>query len=339
VVAPSSRATFLARLATSGPFGFGASSLGNLYKRVDDGRARATVDAAWEHGVRYFDTAPFYGFGLSERRLGDALREHDRDAFLLSTKVGRRLVPGVAADGKFGFSSPMPFDPVFDYSYDGVMRSFEASLQRLGLAKIDILYMHDIGAATHGPDHPAQFARATEGGFRALSELRDQGLVSAIGLGVNEVEVCAESLAHADFDLFMIAGRYTLLNQGAHAFFKTCRSRGIGVVAAGVFNSGVLATGVAGASAHYDYGDVPQAIIRRVAAIEAVCARFGVPLPAAALQFVTAHPAVTLAVVGTGSPSRLAETLQLSTCPIPPDFWTALRTEGLIDAQAPTPAA
>jgi D-threo-aldose 1-dehydrogenase len=327
------RQALLDRLARSGPFGFGASSLGNLYRVVDDDRARRTVEAAWDHGVRYFDTAPFYGFGLSERRLGDALRGHDRDAWILSTKVGRLLVPGEAGGERHGFHSPMPFDPVFDYSYDGVMRSFEASLQRLGLERIDILYMHDLGSMTHGQDHPAQFARAAEGGFRAMAELRDQGLVCGIGLGVNEIEVCDQSLDHADFDLFMIAGRYTLLDQRADGFFQDCRRRGIGVVAAGVFNSGVLATGVSGAGVHYDYGEAPASIIERVAAMERVCAAFDTPLPAAALQFVAAHPAVTLAVVGTGSPSRIAETVDLAARPIPPAFWERLRAEGLVGTQ------
>lgn len=332
------RADFLSRLSTSGPFGFGASSLGNLYREIDDVRARATVEAAWAQGVRYFDTAPHYGFGLSERRLGDALRELNRDSYILSTKVGRLLVPGEASE-KFGFFSPMPFDPVYDYSYDGVMRSVDASLQRLGLARIDVLYMHDIGRATHGEEHARQFRCAVDGGFRALADLRDQGVVTAIGLGVNEVEICLESQAYADFDLFMIAGRYTLLNHDAVGFFDDCRRRGIGVVAAGVFNSGVLATGANSAAAHYDYGPAPDEISRRVFAIERICRAYDTPLPAAALQFVTAHPAVTLAVVGTGNPTRIAESVRHARFPIPAAFWEALRAEGLISARAPGPSS
>ncbi len=332
------RSAFLARLAASGPFGFGASSLGNLYRPVEDDRARATIEACWAHGVRYFDTAPFYGFGLSERRLGDGLRPRAHDDFILSTKVGRLLAPGAAAaEARFGFCSPMPFEPVFDYSYDGVMRSFEASLHRLGLSRIDILYMHDIGAVTHADAHGARFREAMDGGFRALAELRDQGLVSAIGLGVNEVEVCADSLAYADFDLFMIAGRYTLLDQAAGAFFDRCKQRGIGLVAAGVFNSGVLATGVGTDTPHYDYGPAPDSVTARVRAIERICADHGVPLAAAALQFVTAHPAVTLAVIGTGSPSRIGQTLEMVSHRAPAEFWLALREAGLIAPEAPTP--
>lgn len=331
------RADFLSRLSTSGPFGFGASSLGNLYREIDDVRARATVEAAWAQGVRYFDTAPYYGFGLSERRLGDALRELNRDSYILSTKVGRVLVPGEARE-KFGFFSPMPFDAVYDYSYDGVMRSVDASLQRLGLARIDVLYMHDIGRATHGEEHARQFRRAVAGGFRALADLRDQGVVTAIGLGVNEVEICLESQAYADFDLFMIAGRHTLLNQGAGEFFDDCRRRGIGVVAAGVFNSGILATGSASTVGYYDYALAPEEISRRVSAIERICGAYDTPLPAAALQFVTAHPAVTLAVVGVSMPAQIAEAVRHAHHRIPDALWETLRAEGLISAQPPSGA-
>lgn len=335
----SNRAAFLEKIVASGPIGLGASTLGNLYRQIDDAEARATVDAAWNEGLRYFDTAPFYGFGLSERRLGDALRDHPRDAYILSTKVGRLLVPGEAAEERFGFHSPMPFDPVYDYSYDGVMRSVEASLHRLGLGRIDILYMHDLGWATHGDRHDHHFGQALSGGFRAMQTLREEGVVSAIGLGVNETGICAESLEHVDLDLLMIAGRYTLLNPQGAAFFDLCRRRGVGVVAAGVFNSGILATGTSRDGAlYYDYEPAPDVIVRKVAAIEDCCARYGVPLPAAALQFVQAHPAVTLAVVGTGSARRIAESVVLARFPIPPAFWDALRAEGLLD-EAPFAAS
>jgi len=328
------RPALLDRLSASGPFGFGASTLGNLYRRVEGDQARATVDAAWAAGVRYFDTAPFYGFGLSERRLGDALRERPRDEFILSTKVGRLLVPGRAADDKFGFFSPMPFDPVFDYSYDGVMRSAEASLHRLGIARIDILLMHDLGRLTHGDGHSRTFGQAVEGGFRAMTELRDAGIVSAIGLGVNEIEICQASLDHLDADVFMIAGRYTLLDRGAAPFLAQCRIRNIGVIGGGVFNSGILATGTRGGAAHYDYEPAPEAVMKRVAAIERCCDRFGVPLAAAALQFVSANPAVTNIVVGTGNPARIQQTAELARLAIPKAFWASLSAEGLIGEES-----
>lgn len=336
----ASRSTVLDRLRQTRPFGFGASSLGNLYRQVPDQVARDTVMACWESGIRYFDTAPYYGFGLSERRLGDALREFDRDEYLLSTKVGCLLRPAGQAREKLGFDSPMPFDPVYDYSYDGVMRSFEASLQRLGLDRIDILYMHDIGALTHGERHEQVFAVAMGGGYRALDELRRQGAVGAVGLGVNEVEVCEASLAHADFDLFMVAGRYTLLQHQCLGFLEKCRARGIGVIAAGVFNSGILATGTSGSQPlHYDYESPPPDISARVADLEALCGRFGVPLPAVAVQFVTAHPAIICAVIGAADPGLVRDDVAMAALPIPAALWRALRESGLLAAEAPLPIA
>jgi len=318
--------------------GFGASSLGNLYGRLSDEEARQAVDAAWAHGIRYFDTAPFYGFGLSERRLGDALRAHDRNAYLLSTKAGRLLQPSGAAGVRDGFDSPMPFRPVFDYSYDGVMRSFEASLHRLGLDRIDILYLHDLGRATHGADHARLFGQAVEGGFRALSDLRDQRVVGAIGLGVNEIAVCAESLDHADLDLFLVAGRYTLLDQSAAPFFEMCRRRGIGIVAGGVFSSGILASGAAAPDAHHDYAPASSAVRTRVAAIERICRDFGVPLPGAALTFSAAHPGVTLPLVGLRDPEEVAAATGFTRLSIPDAFWKALEREGLLEAEISAPA-
>lgn len=328
----------LARLAAM-PYGFGAASLGNLYRAIGDDIAHATVDAAWADGARYVDTAPFYGFGLSERRVGDALRARPRGDYVLSTKIGRLLRPTGTPSDRHGFVSPMPFDPVFDYSYDGVMRSFEHSLQRLGLSRIDILYMHDIGSFAHGADNDRLFPIAMDGGYRAMAELRASGAVGAIGLGVNEIAVCEASFAHAEFDLFMLAGRYTLIEQAPlDGFFDACIARGVGIVAAGVFNSGILATGTGGPSApYYDYQPAPPAIVARTRRIEAACARHGVPLPAAALQFASAHPAVLTSVIGTASPARVHDTTRLAGLRIPPAFWEELRAEGLIRADAPVP--
>lgn len=322
------------------PVGFGAASLGNLYKAIDDGSARATLDAAWHDDIRYFDTAPFYGFGLSERRVGDALRERPRDDYLLSTKVGRLLRPIAAANSRNGFVSPMPFEAIFDYSYDGVMRSVEHSLQRLGLSRIDILYMHDIGAFAHGEANDALFPVAMDGGYRALAELRSAGTVGAIGLGVNEIAVCEASFAHADFDLFMLAGRYTLLDQSPlDGFFDACLQRGVGIVAAGIFNSGILATGTRGSEhPYFDYQPASDEIIGHTRRIEAICERYGVPLAAAALQFAVAHPAVLTAVIGTASPARLHETSELASRPIPAALWEELRDQQLIRSTAPFPS-
>jgi len=319
----------LGRLAQCAPYGFGASSLGNLYAEMSDASAHEAVDAAWSLGVRYFDTAPYYGFGLSERRLGDALRLRNRDDYIVSTKAGRLLVPAESPGERGGFRSPMPFTDQFDYSYDGVMRSFEASLHRLGLSRVDILLLHDLGAATHGENHAFHFSQAVRGGFRALEELRAQGAVSAIGLGVNEVSICAESMVHADFDLFLVAGRFTLLDQSASAFFDTCRARGVGVIAAGVFNSGILA---GGGRFSYDYAPASETILRRAEAIEDVCSAFGVALPAAALQFSASHAGVTLPLLGVRDAREVAAAHKHAAVQIPSALWQTLQELDLIQS-------
>lgn len=317
--------------------GFGASSLGNLYRRVDDATARATAVAAWEHGIRYFDTAPHYGFGLSERRLGDVLRE--REGYVLSTKVGRLLAPRPRAEDKYGFRSPMPFEPVYDYSYDAVMRSFEDSQQRLGLSRIDIIYMHDIGRVTHGARHEELFAIAMDGGYRAMHELRAQGLVRAIGLGVNEYEVCAQAMAHGDFDCFLLAGRYTLLEQEPlEKFFPACAARGISIVIGGPYNSGILAAGTrSGRTLTYNYESAPPAVIEKARRIEQCCERHRVPLAAAALQFPLGHPVVASVIPGLGNPERAARTIELMQTAIPGELWRELKELGLLHPAAPLP--
>jgi len=322
--------------------GLGVSSLGNLYKVVDDATARATVETAWAEGIRYFDTAPFYGFGYSERRAGDLLRQFPRDEFVLSTKVGRLLTPAAKAEDKFGFKSPMPFDPVHDYSYDGVMRSFEDSLQRLGLSRIDILLMHDIGRYTHGAQHDHYWAQATSGGgFRAMDELRAQGAIRAIGLGVNEIEVCDLAADHVDLDYILLAGRYTLIEHAPlEGFFDRCLARGVGIIAAGVYNSGILATGTrSGGELHYDYGEPPADVVERVAAIEAVCDEFGIPLAQAALQFPSAHPAVSTTLVGMTGERRVRSTVEQFATMVPPAFWGEMKHQGLLPEGAPVPMA
>ena len=320
--------------------GFGCASLGNLYHKVSDDEATEILDTAWAEGFRYFDTAPHYGQGLSERRLGDALRRLNGNEYLLSTKVGRLLKPAGYACERHGFLSPMPFDIVYDYSYDGIMRSFDDSLQRLGLDRIDILYMHDIGAVTHKADNDRLFRIAMDGGYRAMDELRRDGRVSAIGLGVNEYEVCEAALEYGDWDCFLLAGRYTLLEQEAlNSFLPKCIERKCSIVIGGAYNSGILATGVKGKGPwNYDYGPAPEEIVSKVASIENTCKDFGIPLPAAALQFPLAHPAVVSVIPGIGKVSRIKQTLELFTRDIPADFWSVLLDQGLISADAPIPA-
>ena len=322
--------------------GFGTAPLGNLFRPLPDGLAQQTLAAAEQAGFGYYDTAPFYGFGLSERHLGDALRR--RRGVVVSTKVGRVLkpVPGPVdeAQVRHGFATPMPFEPVYDYSYDAVMRSYEASLQRLGLGRIDILYVHDIGRLTHGEQNAARMAELTKGGgLKALEELRAGGAIAAFGMGVNEVAACLEVMDHARLDVILLAGRYTLLEQTSlDALFPRCEAAGTAIVVGGPYNSGILALGTkTGATLYYNYEPAPADVIDKVRKIEAVCDRHGVPLAAAALQFPLAHRLVASVIPGLDSPERVAQTLALYRYKIPAALWQDLRQEKLVRADAPIP--
>lgn len=319
--------------------GFGCAPLGNLYRAITEAEAEAALSAAWEAGFRYFDTAPHYGQGLSERRLGDLLRRKRESGYILSTKVGRLLIRAGYAKERHGFHSPMPFDIRYDYSYDGILRSFEDSLQRLGLDRVDVLFMHDIGRATHGVDNDRHFPIAMTGGYKALDQLRHEGLVRAIGLGVNEYEVCEAAMNYGDWDCFLLAGRYTLLEQEAlESFLPSCEQRGCSIIIGGPYNSGILATGTRGdATPHFDYGLAPPGVTAKVRAMEALCDEFRIPLAAAALQFPLAHPLVASIIPGLGTAGRVRQTLDLMQTKIPEDFWSALRRERLIRDDAPVP--
>lgn len=320
-------------------FAFGTAPIGNIFREIDEETAAAMIDRAWEAGVRYFDAAPMYGHGLAELRTGQNLRWRRRDDFVLSTKVGRLLRPAPRASIDFApWTNAAPFLMEFDYSYDGVMRSFEDSLQRLALERIDIAFIHDIDVFTRGADQPEVFRQAMDGAWRALSRLRDEGLVTAIGVGVNEWEVCLAALEARDFDCFLLAGRYTLLEQAAlDRFLPLCEARGAAVVVGGGFNSGILATG-AKPGAKYNYASAPADILAKVARIEAVCARHGVPLAAAALQFVVAHPAIPAFCAGTRTVEQLDQNLAWFSHRIPAEFWAELKREGLLREDAPVPA-
>ncbi len=319
--------------------GFGTAPLGNQFRAVTEDAARAVIRGAWDAGLRYFDTAPMYGHGLAEHRLGEVLREHPRDEYVLSTKVGRLLAPvhrgGVTS--AFWVNCP-PFEIVHDYSYDAVLRSVEDSLQRMGQSRFDILFIHDIDVWTHGPELQAQYFRtAMDSGYTALEKLRSEGLVAAIGVGCNEWQVCEAALRERDFDCFLLAGRYTLLEQDAlDTFLPLCEERGVAIVLGGGFNSGILATGPV-KGAHYNYAEAPQSILDRVGQIEAVCKAFDVPMKAAALQFVLAHHAIPTNIPGTRTKTHLDENLKLIAHPIPPALWADLKKRGLIREDAPTP--
>ncbi|MGV8838007.1 aldo/keto reductase [Cellvibrio sp.] len=328
--------------------GFGAAPIGNLYQPLTDAQATCAVKSALDSGIRYFDTAPHYGFGLSETRLGAALAKAAvAEPVIISTKVGRLLVPSTStASVRHGFADAPPLEPQFDYSYDGVMRSFDASLERLQRTHVDILLAHDLGPLTHGADHPARFREFMDGGYRALSELKAAGQVTAIGLGTNEWQICEAALKHGDFDGFLLAGRYTLLEQGAcETFLPLCARRGASVILGGPFNSGILATGVKSADIasgktplHYNYEAAPQAIVDRVAQLESVCEEFAVPLAAAALQFPAAHPQICSVLAGLASDAQVQQSLVWMNTPIPEEFWQRLRESELLHPAAPTPA-
>jgi D-threo-aldose 1-dehydrogenase len=316
-------------------FGLGGAALGGLFAPVGGDDASATLATAWAAGVRYFDTAPYYGHTRSERRLGVFLSEQARESFVLSTKIGRLMVPDASASlSTEGWSGPLPFRPHFDYSHDAVMRSFEDSLQRLGVAHVDILLVHDIGRMTHGDTHSGHWRQLTEGGgFRALGELRRDGRVSAIGLGVNETTVLRAAMQECQLDCTLLAGRYTLLEQaGLQPLLHECLRHGNALVVGGPFNSGVLA-----GEAHYNYAEAPAAVLERVRALEAACREHQVPLPAAALQFPLAHPAVLSVVAGVRHPGQLQQNIAWFEQPIPPELWVTLRERGLLDEDAPCP--
>jgi D-threo-aldose 1-dehydrogenase len=315
--------------------GLGTATLGGRRVPVDRREAEAIVRAAWDAGVRYVDAAPYYGSGQAERAVGDALRGERRQDWVLSTKVGRLLRPRsdlvATADNLY----PLPFEAVFDYSYDGVMRSFEDSLQRLGLSRIDILYVHDIGAMTHGEEaHPRLMRTLREGGYRALEELRRAGDVKAIGIGVNEREVLLEALEWGEWDVFLLAGRYTLLEQAPlDDLLPQCLARGVSIVVGGPLNSGILA-----GRNTWNYQPAPPQVVSRAEAIRTICERHGVPLAAAALQFPLAHKTVAAIIPGPRNVAEFEENLQLFRQKIPPDMWADLRALKLIHPDAPTPA-
>ncbi|MGC4756656.1 aldo/keto reductase [Micromonospora trifolii] len=313
--------------------GFGAAQGGNLYRTTTDEEFASAVDAAWEAGVRYFDTAPHYGLGLSERRLGAALRQRPRDEYVVSTKVGRLLVPSpedAHLRDSDGFDVPATHRRVWDFSRDGVLRSIEASLERTGLDRIDVVYLHD-------PDD--HWEQAAHEAVPALIDLRDQGVVGAIGAGMNQSAMLARFVRETDVDVMMCAGRYTLLEQGGAAdLLPAAENRGVGVVIAGVYNSGLLSRDRPPADAVYNYQQAPAALIERARRIATVCETYGVTLPQAALAFVRRHPAVVSTVVGVRNEAQAVETVRRSGIVVPEELWDDLAAAGLLAAPPGRPA-
>lgn len=302
---------------------FGCAAIGGLYRAVDYESAMKTLATAWNAGLRYFDVAPFYGFGLAERRLGDFLRDKPRDELVISTKVGRLLRP-VPRDQvpDHSYVEPLDFAVDYDYSYDGIMRSVEFSYARMGLNKIDILFVHDIGAYTHGAEvNDRHFRTLMDSGMKALEELKSSGTISAYGLGVNETAVCVDVLSRIPLDIILLAGRYSLLDRSAEAgMLEWCEKRGTTLAVGGVFNSGILATGPV-PGANFDYGPASEEVLAKVRALDEVSARHGLTTAAAALRFPLMSKLVSSVLIGTARPSSLTRNLELLGVDIPAAVW------------------
>jgi D-threo-aldose 1-dehydrogenase len=319
--------------------GYGGAPIGNFNGTFTESAAADMVAQSWDQGVRYFDTAPGYGNGLSEYRLGHALRNYDRSELVLSTKVGRVLTPSLNAPNQDGqYRDIPPLVASYDYSYDGVMRAVEQSMQRMLTDRFDALFIHDCDRFTHGSGQPEYFRQAIVSAFPALEALREQGVVKAIGFGVNETDVMTEAVKTTDSDLCLLAGRYTLLEQEPlDELLPICTERGIGIVLGGVYNSGVLATGPV-EGARFNYGPAPKEVLVKAGRIQEVCRRHGVALPAVALQFAYAHPAVVSVCIGARNADQQQRNAQLFETTVPQGVWADLRAAGLIREDAPTPA-
>jgi D-threo-aldose 1-dehydrogenase len=316
------------------PYGMGCAGIGNLYEPVSDAEAFRTVASAWRAGIRYFDTAPHYGFGLSECRLGAALSELDcKGEAIVSTKVGRLLDPVEScARERHGFVDAAPFEPRFDYRRDAVFRSFEESAIRLRRDRIDILLAHDLGALTHGAESSRHLRDFLEGGYGAMRELRDQKLIGAIGVGVNETTICVELLERIELEFILLAGRFTLLDQSAlDRLLPLCAEKGVRLIVGGPYNSGILAQSTRTVrDLRYDYRAPPESIVLHAAAIERICDHHHVPLPVAALRFPLRHPCVASVIPGLVGAEQVEEMMERLAYPIPDALWASLREEGLV---------
>jgi D-threo-aldose 1-dehydrogenase len=320
--------------------GFGTAPLGDLYRRLDDSTAIAAVERAFALGINLLDTSPLYGHGLAEHRCGAAIRRVPRGEIVVCTKVGRWMDPFHGRGNSSGFVGGQPHRAVVDYSYDGTMRSVEQSLLRLGTDRLDLLLIHDVDVWTHGVDAiEDRFREAMAGAYVALDQLRGEGVVAGIGIGVNEAEMCVRFALAGSFDTMLLAGRYSLLEQPALAqFLPLAQQQGIGVLLGGVFNSGILASGAV-AGAKYNYQDAPPQILEKVARIQRVCDAHGVALPTAALHFALGHPAVASVVLGAETPQEVERNVAGLSSAVPAALWADLKAEHLLDAQAPVPVS
>lgn len=318
--------------------GFGGTGLGNMYLPMSEAASMQALTAAYAAGVRYYDTAPLYGHGLSELRTGAGLRSFDDLEVIVSSKVGWRLKPAFGAPTEAGlFRDITAFQRYNDYSYDGAMRSFEDSLNRLGRDRIDIVMIHDVDRRNQGARFEEVFAQAMAGAYKAILSLREQGTITAIGCGLNDWEACQAFAEAGDFDCFLLAGRYTLLEQASlESFLPLCEKRGIGIVLGGPYNSGILASG-AMPGAWFNYEPATDEVLKKVRAIEKICAAHGALLKAAALQFPLHHPCVASVIPGISKAGELDENLRMLRTSVPDALWRDLKSAGLMDARAPTP--
>ena len=322
--------------------GLGGAPMGGFRANISDAEAVTLTDAGYDAGVRYFDTSPFYGYGRSELRMGAALREKPRDSYVLSTKIGRimhAMKPGEKPPADFRENGLPGFAPQFDYTYDGVMRSLEHSHFRLGISRIDIVLVHDVDFWTIKDRAilDQRFKTVMDGGFKALDELRKAGVIGAIGVGINESDTSLRFIQAGDFDCMLLAGRYTLLEQGAlDAFLPECVKRNVSVILGGPYNSGILTGGVKPGATH-DYAAAPAPLVDKAQKIEAVCKRHGVELGAAAMQFPLFHPALCAVIPGALSIAEVKQNVGRMSAKIPADLWSELKREKLLDPAAPTP--
>ncbi len=318
------------------PLGFGAAPIGNLFAKVTDAQAQAALQCAWRGGIRYFDTAPYYGYGLSERRLGQFLRELRPQGVTISTKVGRLISPGEEGAEPVGDYAASG-RAVFDYSSDAVRRSFDSSLERLGLERVDVLLLHDVGMTTHGAQHAQMLEQALEQALPAMAQIKSTGGCRAIGIGVNEEAVCLEVMRSSDIDCILLAGRYSILDHGSlHGVMAEAQRRRVGIIVGGPYNSGLLASGSA-PGATYDYLPAQGDVLQRARRLYELCAQLGVDVGAVALQFAFAHPAAVAVLAGMRTPTEVSIALERMRQPLPVHVWQALRAAGFIAPDAPTP--
>ena len=320
------------------PIGFGGAPIGDLFEKLGDELCYKTIEECHKSGINFYDTSPLYGYGLSETRIGKYLSTIKRDKFILCTKVGRYLTPEEPSKINRGvFKGGLNYIPNLDYTYDGVMKSFEQSLSRLGLSEIDVCLIHDVDKWTHGDEMEKYFKIAMEGAYKALSKLKSENVIKAIGIGVNETEMCFRFAKAGDFDCMILAGRYTLLEQGGlKDFFPLAVQKNIGVILAGVYNSGILAKGI-NPNSTYDYGKIPKHIEEKYLKIDKICKEYNVPVAAAALQFCNANQAVSTMILGMDRPSQIQENIDFFNFKIDKEFWLELIKNNLIDPESPIP--